>query len=67
MIVLRLAIISAAIYVGLALAVEIALFSVAKIRGGSGIYMSRPMWFIFFGVFWLISFWMAFRMSPFSK
>jgi hypothetical protein len=66
-IILRLAVTSALIYVGFALAVEVALFSLAKMTGGSSLVMASKLgWFIFFGVFWLVSFWIAFRMSPFS-
>jgi hypothetical protein len=64
--ILRLAVTSALIYVGFALAVEVALFSVVKMTGSSLIMASKFGWFIFFGVFWLISFWIAFRISPFS-
>jgi len=67
MIILRLALVSALIYVGFALAIDVTLFIFAKINGSSGIFMSRPGWFVFFGVFWFVSFWIAFRMSPFFK
>ena len=67
MIILRLALVSALIYVGFAFAIEIALLSLMTIRGIAGLHMSRPALFVFFGVFWFISFWIAFRMSPFSK
>ena len=68
MIILRLALLTALIYVGFALAIEVALFILAKIHGGCGIFMSRPGgWFLFFGVLWLVSFLIAYRMSPFFK
>jgi len=65
-IILRLAVTSALIYVGFALAAEVALFCVAKIAGGYLVGASRFGWFAFFGIFWLASFWIAYRMSPFS-
>jgi len=65
MIILKLGLVSALIYVGFALAIEVALFTVAKLTGGSGLFASRPGWFILFGVLWFVSFWIAFRMSPF--
>ena len=68
MIILRLALVSALIYVGFALAIEVALFILAKIHAGYGIFMSTPGgWFLFFGVLWFVSFWIAYRMSPFFK
>jgi hypothetical protein len=67
MIILRLALVSALIYAGFALAIEVVLFSLAKIKGGSSLFMSRPGWFVFFGVLWFFSFWIAFRISPFFK
>jgi hypothetical protein len=66
-IILKLAVTSALIYVGFALAIEVALFSLAKMTGSSSLAMSKPLWFVFFGVFWLASFGIAFRMSPFSR
>ncbi len=72
MIILRLALVSALIYVGFALAIEVALFValliLAKIHGGSSIFISRPGgWFVFFGLLWFVSFWIAYRISPFFK
>jgi len=72
MIILRLALVSALIYVGFALAIEVALFValfiLAKIHGSSSFFMSRPSgWFLFFGVLWFVSFWIAYRISPFFK
>ena len=68
MIILRLGLVSALIYVGFALAIEVALFVFAKIYGSSSIFVSRPGgWFVFFGVLWFVSFWIAYRMSPFFK
>ena len=67
MIILRLGLVSALIYVGLALAVEIALFTLAKLKGCYSLWASKPGWFVFFGVLWFVSFWIALRMSPFFK
>ncbi len=67
MIILRLALVSALIYVGFALTVEVGLMILSRVYGGAGLFMSRPRWFVFFGVFWFISFWIAFRLSPFFK
>jgi hypothetical protein len=67
MIILRLGLVSALIYVGFTLTVEIALFALAKLTGSSFFGASKPGWFIFFGVLWFVSFWIAFRLSPFFK
>jgi hypothetical protein len=63
-IILRLAVVSALIYVGFAFAIEVTLLSLARMRGGVIFGMSKPLWFVFFGVFWFISFYIAFRISP---
>jgi hypothetical protein len=65
--ILRLAVFSALIYVGFALAIEIVVFTLAKIRGSFGILMPTPTWYAFLGLFWLVSFWIAFRVSSFAK
>jgi hypothetical protein len=65
MIILRLALVSALIYVGFALAIEIALFTLAKSTGGSLLGASRPGWFVLFGVLWFFSFLIAFCISHF--
>jgi hypothetical protein len=67
MIILRLPLVSALIYVGLALAVEVGLMVLSRIYGVTSLFASRPGWFAFFGVFWFISFWIAFRFSPLFK
>jgi len=67
MIILRLGLVSALIYVGFAFVVEVALVALAKLTGGSSLSASRPGWFVFFGGLWLVCFWIAFRMSPFFK
>jgi hypothetical protein len=67
MIILRLGLVSALIYVGFALAIEVALLILAKLTGGSSLSPSKPGWFVFFGALWLVSFSIAFRMSPFFK
>ncbi len=67
MIILRLGLVSALIYVGFALAVEIAQFTLANVTGSSFLGASKLGWFVFFGVMWFVSFWIAFRMSPFFK
>jgi hypothetical protein len=67
MIILRLGLVSALIYVGFAFVVEVALVALAKLTGGSSLSASRPGWFVFFGGLWLVSFWIAFRLSPFFK
>jgi|HubBroStandDraft_2_1064218.scaffolds.fasta_scaffold1167534_1 hypothetical protein len=67
MIILRLGLVSGVIYVGFALAIEVALMILARLKGSSSFGASRPGWFVFFGVLWFASFWIAFRMSPFFE
>jgi hypothetical protein len=67
MIILRLGLVSALIYVGFALAVEVALIFLARLKGSASLFASRPGWFVFFGVLWVASFWIAFRISPLFK
>jgi len=65
MIILRLAFVSALIYVGFAIAIEVWLFVATKMWGSATIFATRTGWFVLFGIFWLISFSIAFRLSPF--
>jgi hypothetical protein len=62
--VVKLAFVSAVIYVGLILAINALLLVVARLKGSAGMYMSRPSWFVFFAATWTLSFWIAYRMSP---
>ena len=64
MIILRLALVSALIYVGFALVIEVALLILAKLAGGYIFMAPKLGWFVFFGVLWFISFWIALRFSP---
>jgi hypothetical protein len=50
-IILRLTLVSAAIYVAFGVAIEVAIVAMVKIRGSFGIYMGRPTWFVLFGMF----------------
>ena len=65
MIVLRLAVVSALIYVGFAVAIEGWLFVATKVWGSATMLATKTGWFALFGIFWLISFWIAFRLSSF--
>lgn len=59
---LKLALVSAVIYVAIALVIEVAVMILARARGGSGFYTSPLGWFILFGAFWLVSFFAAWRL-----
>jgi hypothetical protein len=67
MIFLRLALVSAAIYVAFAIAIEVAFLVIARTRGVWGFYAPKAGWFVLFGVLWLVSFWIAWRTSPLAN
>ena len=67
MLFLRLALVSAAIYVSFAMAIEIAILVIARTRGSFGIYAPKPAWFVLYGGLWLLSFWIAWHTSPMAN
>ena len=67
MLFLRLALVSAAIYVCLAMAIEIATLVIAGTKGSFGFYAPKPAWFVLYGALWLLSFWIAWHTSPMAN
>ena len=65
--IVKLALVSACLYVTLVFFLDVTLLLIAKFRGAAGIYMSRPLWFAFFAGAWTFSFWLAYRISPLQK
>jgi hypothetical protein len=58
----RLAVVTCAIYLGLNLLLEAAVFALALWKGGAGIHFSsRTSMVVFFGAVWLLSFTLAWR------
>lgn len=64
MLILRLAVVSALIYVGFAVAIEVWVSVTVKMGNAVTITASKAGWYVLFGIFWLISFSIAFRLSP---
>jgi len=59
--ILKLAVLTSAFYVGIALLAEVALFAVARFRGGFMFHATLRGWAAFFAIVWLISFCVAWR------
>jgi len=64
---IKLALVSAIAYVALVFAVELLLQMIARHKGSAGIFMSRPLWFMFFATLWTISYWLAYLLSPLAR
>jgi hypothetical protein len=67
MLVIKLALVTCAFYLGIAILLEAAFFGIAMWKGGIMYTLTRPVWFVTFGLFWLLSFTLAWRivMGPF--
>lgn len=61
MTVLKHAFLTAGLYVSLAILLQIVLVLIARVGGSVGIRYSRIAWVLIFGVFWLFSFFVAWR------
>ena len=61
MLIMRLALLSCAFYLGLALALELALFLLARWKGSAGFFFTSWGWTLFSVAIWLVSTSIAFR------
>ena len=61
MTVLKHALLTAGLYLSLAILLQAVLFLIARAGGAVGIRYSRVAWVLIFGVFWLFSFFVAWR------
>jgi hypothetical protein len=62
----RLALVTCAFYLGIAVLMDATSFAIARWRGGFGVYLTRPAWMVTFGLIWLLSFMLSWRfiMTP---
>lgn len=61
MLILKLAAVTCAFYLVIAVFIEAAAFSLAHLRGAFGFFAPRSAWIGGFGIVWLISFLLAWR------
>lgn len=61
--VLRLGLFSAAIYASLVLLIQAAILLAARVWGIFGFAMTKPYWFVCFGLLWAISFLIAWPLT----
>ena len=61
MFILKLALITCAFYLAVAILMEAVLLVLAKVLGGLGVFMPRLGWIVIFGSVWLASFLLAWR------
>ena len=52
----KLALVTCAFYIGVAILMDGALFAMAIWKGSSGVFASKIGWVVFFGAVWLVSF-----------
>jgi len=57
----KVALVTCAFYLGLNVLLEVGLFGLAQWKGGAGITFTRGGKYIFFGILWLISYSLAWR------
>jgi hypothetical protein len=62
MLITKVALLSCAFYLGIALAAEVALFALALWKGGSAIFFTWWGWVAWSGAAWLVSTSLAFRL-----
>ncbi len=59
----KVALLTCAFYIGLNILLEVGLLGLAQGRGGAGIHFARGGQYILFGILWLISFSLAWRIA----
>jgi hypothetical protein len=57
----KLALVTCAFYLGIAILIDGAIFGMALWKGGVGVFASKTGWIVFFGAVWLISFLISWR------
>jgi len=57
--IIKLAVLTAAFYLGISVLIEATLFGLAAWKGSAGIFLPRWMWATVFAVVWLVSFSLA--------
>jgi len=62
--ILRLAIVTAAFYVALAVVIELGIFVFAYLRGSAMLVASGGLWWLFFAFLWLLAFALAWHFVP---
>lgn len=63
----KLALVTCALYLGMAILMDSAFFGIALWKGGSSVSATKAGWILFFGATWLISFLISWRIviTPF--
>jgi len=57
----KLALVTCAFYLGISILIDAAVFGMAQWKGSFGIFATRTGWLVFFGIAWLISFLLSWR------
>lgn len=57
----RFALVTCAFYLAIAVLLDAAMFGIAVWKGGSDVAASRSAWFVFFGLVWVVSFLLSWR------
>jgi len=66
----KLGLVTCAFYLGIVVLLEGAIFGIGIMsKGGFGYFLTRPAWFVLFGMIWLLSFSLAWRivMTPLTS
>ena len=57
----KLALVTCAFYLGISILIDAAMFGMALWNGGVGLFLTRTGWLMLFGVAWLVSFLLSWR------
>jgi hypothetical protein len=57
----KLALVTCAFYLGISILIDAAMFGMALWKGGVGLFLPRTGWLMLFGVAWLVSFLLSWR------
>jgi hypothetical protein len=57
----KLALVTCAFYLGISILIDAAMFGMALWKGGVGLFLTRTGWLMLFGVAWLVSFLLSWR------
>jgi zinc transporter ZupT len=63
MMILRLGLLSAAIYAFIVLLIQATIYLTVNVRGSFSLVMAKPLWFVAFGILWAISFLIAYPLA----
>lgn len=57
----KLAVVTCAFYLGISILLDAAVLGLAKWKGSFGIFFTRSGWIVLFGIAWLVSFLLSYR------